>query len=40
MDNTALVSISDGDRYLLDLDARLLYVALTRSKKRLFIANR
>ncbi|WP_168921902.1 UvrD-helicase domain-containing protein [Polaromonas vacuolata] len=39
-DNAALVSVSRGDSFLLDKDARLLYVALTRAKKRLFIANR
>ena len=39
-DNAALVSVSRGDSFLLDKDTRLLYVALTRAKKRLFIANR
>lgn len=39
-DNVALVSVSRGDSFLLEKDARLLYVALTRAKKRLFIANR
>ena len=39
-DNAALVSVSRGDNFLLDKDTRLLYVALTRAKKRLFIANR
>ncbi len=38
-DNAALVSVSRGDSFLLDKDSRLLYVALTRAKKRLFIAN-
>lgn len=39
-ENAALVSVSRGDNFLLDKDTRLLYVALTRAKKRLFIANR
>ncbi len=39
-DNAALVAVSRGDIFLLDKDTRLLYVALTRAKKRLFIANR
>lgn len=39
-DNSALVSISRGDNFLLDKDTRLRYVALTRAKRRLFIANR
>ena len=36
-DNSALVKISRGDNYLLDIDTRLLYVALTRSKKNLYL---
>ncbi len=39
-DNAALVSVSRGENFLLDKDSRLLYVALTRAKKRLFIAKR
>jgi superfamily I DNA/RNA helicase len=39
-DNAALVAVSRGDIFLLDKDTRLLYVALTRAKMRLFIANR
>jgi superfamily I DNA/RNA helicase len=39
-DNAALVAVSRGDIFLLDKDTRLLYVALTRANKRLFIANR
>ena len=38
-DNSALVSVSRGDRFLLDKDSRLLYVALTRAKKSLFMVN-
>lgn len=39
-DNAALVTKSRGDSILLDNDMRLRYVALTRAKKRLFIASR
>lgn len=38
-DNSALVSVSRGDRFLLEMDTRLLYVALTRAKKSLYMVN-
>lgn len=38
--NSALVSISRGDRYLLEQDDRILYVALTRAKKNLYLVHR
>lgn len=38
-DNSALVSLSRGDRFLLEKDTRLLYVALTRAKKNLYMVN-
>lgn len=38
-DNSALVSVSRGDKFLLEKDTRLLYVALTRAKKSLYMVN-
>lgn len=38
-DNSALVSVSRGDKFLLEKDTRLLYVALTRAKKSLYLVN-
>ena len=38
-ENSALVAVSRGDRFLLDKDTRLLYVALTRAKKSLYMVN-
>lgn len=39
-DNVAVVSLTRGDRNMLDADSRLKYVALTRSKRNLYLVNK